>query len=326
MTRFHVPAIALVLLLVVSAAVPAIPVAGALPKPYVSADQGGGGYAPENTMVAMRNGIRLGVDELETDVNITADGQLVLIHDGSLDRTTDCTGRVMNHTLAEVERCDAAYRWIPGKTTLLPGPLSRAERDHTAFYPLRGKGVRIPTVREFFAYIVDLGDRAPQFSIEIKNIPYDANFDPVGRRIADVLVPLIHEYGLTGKAVVESFWPLSIARVKQLDPRIRTMFLTLGSATANLAWVAGSRTEFSSSDTLAPDLNRFYVKQVHAFGKKVVPWLVDAASDWDKVKMLGVDGVISSYPACILRAMGRPAPGPYVTPEAGLQTDVSPCP
>ena len=304
----------------------AVPSGGVLPTPYVSADQGGGGYAPENTMVAMRNGIRLGVDELETDVNITSDGQLVLIHDGYLNRTTNCTGRVIQHTLAEVEQCDAAYWWVPGKTTLLPGPAARAERKAKDVYPLRGKGVRVPTVRQFFAYLVSLGDRAPQFSIEIKNIPYDANFDPIGRRIADVLVPLIHTYHLTRKAVVESFWPLSLARVKQLDPTIRTMFLTLGSATENYTWVAATRTEFSSSDTLAPDLNDFYVNHVHTLGKKVVPWLVDAASDGDKVKGLGVDGVISSYPACILLAMGRPAPGPYVTPEAGLATDISPCP
>jgi glycerophosphoryl diester phosphodiesterase len=310
---------------VVSAAM-AGSVAAPLPRPYVSADQGGGGYAPENTMVAMRNGIRLGVDELETDINITADRQLVLIHDGSLDRTTNCKGAVHAKTLAQVEQCDAAYRWVPGKTTLVPGLGAFAERDSKASHPLRGKGVTVPTVREFFAYIVSLGDRAPQVSVEIKNIPYDANFDPAGRTIADVLVPLIHEYGLTSKTVVESFWPTSLARVKKLDPSIRTMFLTLGSATANYLYLAATRTEFSSSDTLAPDLNRLYVNRVHALGKKVVPWLVDAQADWDKVKALGVDGVISSYPACILRAMGRPAPGPFVTPEAGLSADVPICP
>jgi glycerophosphoryl diester phosphodiesterase len=200
------------------------------------------------------------------------------------------------------------------------------EHDTSAPHPLRHKGVRVPTVRDFFAYIVSLGDGAPQFSIEIKNIPYDTNFDPLGHRMADVLVPLIHEYGLTRKAVVESFWPASIERVKQLDPSIRTMFLTLGSALANYAYVAATRTEFSSSDTIAPDLGRFYVNHVHALGKKVVPWLVDATSDWDKVKDLGVDGVISSYPACILRAIGRPPSPPYVTPEAGLSYDVEPCP
>ena len=297
-----------------------------LPRPYVSADQGGGGYAPENTMVAMRNAIRLGVDELETDINMTSDGQLVVIHDGSLDRTTNCTGNVNSKTLAEVLRCDAAYWWTPGVTTLVPGPGSVAEHDDAAEHPLRGKGVTVPTLAEFFRYIQRLGDRAPQVTIEIKNIPYDTNFDPLGHRVADVLVPLIEEYGLTSKTVVESFWPTSLERVKQLNPAIRTMFLTLGSALANYAYVAVSATEFSSSDTLAPDLNRFYVNHVHALGKKVVPWLVDAQADWAKVKDLGVDGVISSYPACIMLAMGRTVPRPYVTPEAGPIADVSACP
>ena len=277
-------------------------------------------------MPAFRNAIRLGVDELETDVNITADGELVIIHDDSLNRTTDCRGVVHRWTLAEVRRCDAAYWWTPGVITLLPGAGARAERDASASHPLRGKGVRVPTVREFFAYIVALGARAPQFSIEIKNIPYDFNFDPLGHRIADALVPLIHEYGLTSKAVVESFWPASLARVKQLDPSIRTMFLTLGSALANYAYVAATPTEFSSSDTVAPDLGALYVKNVHRLGKKVVPWLVDARSDWDKVKDLGVDGVISSYPACIMQAMGRAVSPPYVTPEAGPISDVAACP
>lgn len=297
-----------------------------LPRPYVSADQGGTGYAPENTMVAMRNGIRLGVDELETDINMTSDGQLVLIHDGTLDRTTECTGNVSDKTLDDVEKCDAAYWWVPGKSTLLSGAGSIAEHDDTADHPMRGKDVRVPTVREFFSYIVSLGDRAPQVSVEIKNIPYEPNFDPVGRTVADALVPLIQEYGLTQKVVVESFWPTSLERVKQIDPTIRTMFLTLGSATANYAYLTASAAEFSSSDTIAPDLDQSYVDNVHALGRKVVPWLVDAVSDWDKVKDLGVDGVISSYPACILNAMGRPVSGPYATPEAGLTTDVSACP
>jgi glycerophosphoryl diester phosphodiesterase len=104
------------------------------------------------------------------------------------------------------------------------------------------------------------------------------------------------------------------------------MFLTLGSATANYLYVAATKTEFSSSDTLAPDLSKIYVQRVHALGKKVVPWLVDAEADWDEVMGLGVDGVISSYPACILRAMGRPVPATFVTPEAGLSTDVPICP
>jgi glycerophosphoryl diester phosphodiesterase len=318
--------VSILLVLVASIVSGSSPATATLPKPYVSADQGGTAYAPENTMVAMRNGIRLGVDELEADINMTLDKQLVLIHDGSLDRTTNCHGNVKSKTLAQVLHCDAAYSWTPGVSTLVPGPGSVVEHDRNAPHPMRGKGVRVPTVREFFTYIVSLGDRAPQVTIEIKNIPYDTNFDPLGHRVADVLVPLIQEYDLTAKTVVESFWPTSLERVKQLNPAIRTMFLTLGSALANYAYVAVSATEFSSSDTLAPDLNRFYVNHVHARGKKVVPWLVDAESDWAKVRDLGVDGVISSYPACIMLAMGRTVPQPYVTPEAGPIADVSACP
>ncbi|MBW3659978.1 MAG: glycerophosphodiester phosphodiesterase, partial [Actinobacteria bacterium] len=58
----------------------------------VSAHRGGAAYAPENTMVAFRNAVRLGVDQLEADTQLTADGRLVLIHDDTVDRTTDCSG------------------------------------------------------------------------------------------------------------------------------------------------------------------------------------------------------------------------------------------
>ncbi len=297
----------------------------ALPKPYVSADQGGTAYAPENTMMAMRNGIRLGADELEADLNITSDGHLVLVHDGSLDRTTNCTGNVHEHTLAQVRRCDAAYWWVPGKGTLVPGAGAVVERDASDVYPLRGRGVRIPTAHEFFSYVRALGRRAPQVTVEIKNIPYDTNFDPVGQRMADVLVPLLKNMRMTRRTIVESFWPTSIERVKELDPSVRTLFLTLGSATVNRAYVATSATDVSSSDILAPDFGQAYVDAVHALGRQVVPWLVESRADWDEISSLGVDGVLTSTPACILLAMGRKVPRPYVTPEAGLSRDVPAC-
>ncbi|MGH8453863.1 MAG: glycerophosphodiester phosphodiesterase, partial [Nevskiales bacterium] len=71
------------------------------------ADQGDCQFAPENTLVAMRNGLRQGADVLEADLNITADNELVLIHDGTLDRTTNCAGSVNEKTLAEIRQCDA---------------------------------------------------------------------------------------------------------------------------------------------------------------------------------------------------------------------------
>ena len=296
------------------------------PKPLVIADQGDCQFAPENTMAAIRNGRRQGADVLEADANITSDNELVLIHDGTLDRTTDCSGNVSAHTLAQVRACDAAYWWVPGIAPGLGGLVTDPTRDPNdgRDYALRGKGVQIPTVREFFQYALD--QHLPLIALEIKNIPYDSNFDITGRKIADVLVPLIEEYGLTHRIIVESFWPLSLQRVKELNPDIVTSFLTLGSATENYAYVATSATEHSSSDILPPDFNQVYVDQVHALGKLAMPWAVDAAADFTRVKDLGADGFYTCHTTCALQTLGRATPAQVVTPEAGVSYDVPACP
>ncbi|HUP90972.1 MAG TPA: glycerophosphodiester phosphodiesterase family protein [Solimonas sp.] len=298
----------------------------ALPRPLVIADQGDCQFAPENTMAALRNGLRQGADVLEADVNITSDNELVLIHDGTLDRTTDCIGNVADKTLAEVRACDAAFWWVPGIAPGLGGLVTDPTRDPDdgRDYALRGKGVQVATVREFFQFALDR--QLPLIAVEIKNIPYDSNFDPSGRRIADVLVPLIHEYGLTQRVIVESFWPTSLERVKALDPAIVTSFLTLGSATENYVYVSQGPTDHSSSDILAPDFNQLYVDNVHAAGKLAMPWAVDAAADALMVRDLGVDGFYTCHTTCMLQALGRPAPMPVVTPEAGVAYDVPACP
>jgi triacylglycerol lipase len=138
-------------------------------------------------------------------------------------------------------------------------------------------------------------------------------------------VPLIEEYGLVDRVGVESFWPESLARVKELNPKIRTVFLTLGSAAENYAYVAQTTTEYSSSDTLAPDYNQTYVDNVHALGREVTPWLVDTLADTATALAFGVDGVYTSHVACMLQGFGRPVPSPIVTPEAGVAYDLLPC-
>ncbi len=301
--------------------------ADALPRPWIIADAGDVYYAPEETMVAMRNAVRLGADVIEADANITSDGEIVLIHDGTLDRTTDCTGNVADHTLAEVRACDAAFWWVPGIAPGLGGLVTDPTRDPDdgQDYALRGKGVQVATAREFFEYILALGERMPIAFIEIKNIPYDSNFDPVGNRIADVLVPLIEEYGLTRRVAVESFWPASLARVKALNPEIKTVFLTLGSATESYAYVLASATDFAAPDTLPPDYNQAFVDNVHALGRQVAPWAVDTVADAQTAMSLGVEGVFTSHVACMLQAYGRPVPSPIVTPEAAVAYDLPAC-
>lgn len=298
-----------------------------IPGPRVIADAGDAYYAPEETMIAMRNAVRLGADVIEADLNMTSDGTIVLIHDGTLDRTTDCTGNVKDRTWAEIRDCDAAYWWVPGTAPGLQGLVTDPTRDADdgRDYALRGKGVHIATVQEFFDYALSLGARMPVVHVEIKNIPYDSNFDPQGARVADVLVPLIEKYGLADRVVVESFWPTTLQRVKALNPKLRTVFLTLGSATENYAYVSQSDTEVSASDVLSPDYGQDYVDRVHALGREVAPWLVDTLADAQNAMTYGVEAVYASHVACMLEAFGRPVTKPLITPEAGVAYDIPGC-
>ena len=99
----------------------------------VIAHQGGNLVRPDNTMMAFEYAVELGVDVLEMDIHSSADGELVVIHDDTVDRTTDGNGRVNDLTLAELKSFDAAYDW---------------SIDNGATYPYRGQGVTIPALEE----------------------------------------------------------------------------------------------------------------------------------------------------------------------------------
>ena len=102
---------------------------------YVAAHRGWSAVYPENTMEAFRAAVGLNVDQIETDVRITRDGELVLMHDAAVDRTTDGTGKVCDYTLAELKKLDAGIK--------------KGEQF---------RGARVPTFIEFMDLVRDLPD------------------------------------------------------------------------------------------------------------------------------------------------------------------------
>ena len=102
-------------------------------KRLVIAHRGNSMHAPEDTMESLRQGMALGADGLEFDVRLSADGVPVVMHDPTLERTTDGTGPVAAHTLAELRTLDAGYRFT---------------RDGGRTYPYRGRGIQVPTLDE----------------------------------------------------------------------------------------------------------------------------------------------------------------------------------
>src|SRR5438552_14654033 len=99
-------------------------------KPRLFAHRGASGEAPENTLAAFRRAAEVGVSYAELDVHVTRDGHIVVIHDETVERTTNGEGRVQEHTLAELQRLDAGY-WFS------------ADRQQ---FPFRAAGVRVPTL------------------------------------------------------------------------------------------------------------------------------------------------------------------------------------
>ncbi|WP_078546313.1 glycerophosphodiester phosphodiesterase [Litchfieldia alkalitelluris] len=151
-------------------------------KPLVIAHRGGAGVAPENTLYAFRVSERLGVDAIELDVRMSKDGELVVIHDETVDRTTNGVGFVSNLTLKELKSLDAGYR------------LKMRDRG----YPFRHKGITIPTLEEVFQEI-----KHTSIVLELK----DTN-PTVEKKVAK----LIKKYDMKKRVIVGSFNDDSIKR------------------------------------------------------------------------------------------------------------------
>lgn len=139
---------------------------------FVAAHRGFSANYPENTMLAFREALKLGVDQIETDVRITKDNELVLIHDVTLDRTTNGTGRVRDYTLAELKQLDA------------------------------GRGEQIPTLRELMELVKD--HPTLTLDIELKEYPW-GDWEAAAFRTCDLAIEMLEEYGFGDRCVINSF-------------------------------------------------------------------------------------------------------------------------
>lgn len=146
---------------------------------YVAAHRGDSANYPENTMLSFRKALEEGVDQIETDVRVTKDGALVLIHDALVDRTTDGTGAVIDYTLAELKALDAGIK--------------KGEQF---------KGERIPTLTEFMELVKD--HPTLTLDIELKEYPTPGH-EEIAYDTADRTLQLLDEYGFTDRVVINTF-------------------------------------------------------------------------------------------------------------------------
>lgn len=146
---------------------------------YVAAHRGWSAKYPENTMLAFRKALEIGVDQLETDVRITKDGELVLIHDPMVDRTTNGSGKVCEMTLAELKALDAGS-WLSPEFA----------------------GQQIPTFLEFMDMVKD--HPTLTLDLELKEYP-DEGWEAVSYSVCDRVLKIVDDYGFTDRVVINTF-------------------------------------------------------------------------------------------------------------------------
>jgi glycerophosphoryl diester phosphodiesterase len=255
-------------------------------KPFwLIAHRGFSGVYPENTMLSFEKADELPIDALELDVHASKDGKLVVIHDPTLDRTTNMSGRIVDYSAEELRRADAGYHFDP-------------LNDKT--FPFRGQGIKIPFLEELF-------QRFPhrKLVVEIKQtIP----------AIEELLDAMIHKYHMEDKVIIASEHYEPLARIRTMDPPIATNLSAIEARVFyRLFHMKLSAFYKPNGDALQiPDTYRGekvvtpgLVKAVHKKGLILHVWTVNDPKEMKELIDFGVDGIITDYPDRLVEVISK---------------------
>jgi glycerophosphoryl diester phosphodiesterase len=240
-------------------------------RPLVLAHRGASHYAPGNTLAAFKLALEMGADGFELDTMLSADNELVVIHDYSVDSTTDGTGLVRGKTLAELKALDAGGRFDP-----------------------RFTGERIPTLEEVFT----LAGKATFVNLEIKTA------SPRGDGLEARLVALIRRFGLGEQLLISSFNPFALWRMRRLAPDLALAQLYAEDLPAYLRdrWL----TFLYHPEALNPSFRMAteeHVRWAQSKGYRLYVWTVNDEPEMRRLAALGVDGIITNKPDVLRRLL-----------------------
>jgi glycerophosphoryl diester phosphodiesterase len=243
--------------------------------------RGAAGHAPEHTFASWDLALEMGVDYIEQDLQMTADGQLVVLHDETLDRTArgqNCTGPVIAHALTDLAGCDVGT-WFND---------ARPDRARAEF-----AGARIPTLDSVFSRYAG---RA-RFYIETKN-------PETAPGMEEALIALLEKHDLLparaddDRVIIHSFSAARLRRVRSLHATIPLVHLHARAQTADsIRAQLNGLAEFAQG--IGPhysDVDSALVASAHALGLVIHPYTVNAPAEMRRLIELGVDGMFTDYP------------------------------
>ena len=234
-----------------------------LTHPLVWGHRGASGYAPENTLPAFKMAADMGADGVELDIQLTSDGEIVVCHDETIDRTSNGAGWLKDFTFKELRRLDFS--------------------NGNAAY----EGVKIPTMEEVFDLLQPTG---LVINIELKTgiIFYD--------RIEEKILELVKRGGWEDRVIYSSFNHYTVRRIKELDPAAKVGLL-YGDGPIDMPGY-GHRL---GADALHPAFYNLqypgFMEDSRRFGLDVNVWTVNSEADLIRCREYGVNAVITNYPA-----------------------------
>lgn len=257
------------------------------PKPRLFAHRGGARIAPENTIEAFAAGLAAGCDRLEMDVHATRDGHVVVLHDPTVDRTTDGSGLVREMTLAELQRFDAGARF----------------RGDAGDFPFRGRGVVVPTL----AAVLEAFPGVP-LNIEIKQ-----QSPAIEANVLEVL----DRFDARAQVLLAAEEASIMARIRAAAPDVLTSFSAADVLEFVTAWRDGTIRDGYRPPGVALQIPPSFgdvalvtaesVALAHELGLEVHVWTIDDPDEMAALLDLGIDALMTDVPplaARLLQARG----------------------
>jgi glycerophosphoryl diester phosphodiesterase len=243
-------------------------------SPLIFAHRGASAHAPENTIAAFELAIQQNADVIELDTKLSADGHVVVIHDQSVDRTTNSSGQVSELTLASLRELDAGSHFSP------------------TFH-----GEQIPTLEE----VLEIFAGKILLNIELTN--YRSPFDALPMKIAQIL----DQTNLETQILVSSFHPVPLRRFHHLLPSIPIGFLAKRGAAGAISrsWIGSALIPFQAIHPEKSDISAAFISKAHRAGKRVHTFTVNSADEMEKLSELKIDGIITDDPLLAHQVVGK---------------------
>ena len=244
-----------------------------LPQPVIFAHRGAAVYAPENTLAAFELALTQGADAIELDVKLSAEGCAVVIHDDTVDRTTNGAGRVKNLTLADLRSLDAG-----------------------SAFSEKYSGEKIPLLEEVFEAV---GGRA-LINVELTN--YDNKDD----HLVETVCMLVKKFNIQKQILFSSFDARNLTKASGLLPGVPRGLLAVNDSRG--VWQRSFMFAFRNYRALHPHAQNTspqQVRRVHRMKRRVHVWTVNAEEEMRRLFRWGVDGIFTDDPLLALKVRGE---------------------